>query len=181
MVTGIHEIRRTDRIMMDRDLKYTLQGSVRGTIFEGEAWVDELLSDITEENARRVISRRFEGRFSYGWLGMLYQTGQATWSEKYGLLSLFNKGCHYMYMPIRRKQFRDPAWDNYPHERLNILKKGYILAELSWITENSIGLQKCIRKYSDDDHDEAEIWMKGIYDGRGHLNAPFSMEEIEIY
>jgi hypothetical protein bacD2_15570 len=166
---------------MDGDLKYTLQGTARGTVFEGERWIDELLSDLTEENARHQIAQRFEGRFSYGWLGMVYQTGRASWDEKYGLLSLFNKGCHYMYMSIHGKQFRDPTWDNYPRERLNILKKGYILAELSWIAEDSIGLQKCIRQYTGCDHDEPEIRMKGIYDSRGHLKAPFSIEEIEIY
>lgn len=100
MVPAIHEIRRADDriIKMDGDLKYTLQGTARGTVFEGERWIDELLSDLTEENARHQIAQRFEGRFSYGWLGMVYQTGRASWDEKYGLLSLFNKGCHYMYM-----------------------------------------------------------------------------------
>lgn len=183
MVPAILEIRRTDDriIKMDGDLKYTLQGTARGTIFEGEEWIDELLSDITEENARHVISRRFEGRFSYGWLGMLYQRGRASWDEKYGLLSLFNKGCHYMYMPVHGKQFRDTTWDNYSRERLNILKKGHILAELSWITEDRIELQKCIRVFPDDDHDEPEIRMKGLYDSRGHLKKPFIIEEIEIY
>lgn len=169
---------------MDRDLLYTLQGTSRNTIFEGESWVEELLSDITEENAVRLISRRFENRFSYGWLGMLCQQGRATWAEKYGLLSLFNKGCHYMYMPVREKQFRDPVWNNYPRERSNMLRKGHILAELSWISEDEIELCKCIRKYTDcedKEYDELEIRMKGLYDRNGHLKTPFAIEEVEIY
>lgn len=167
---------------MDRDLQYALQGSVHGTIFEGERWVEELLADVTEENARRLISARFENRFAYGW-GLL-QRGRASWEEKYGLLSLFNRGCHYMYMPVRKKQFRDPAWENYPEECLKMLRKGSILAELSWVSRNEIKLCKCIRKYTDCEeveYDELEIRMKGLYDRNGHLLAPFTIEEVEIY
>ena len=169
---------------MDRDLRYVLQGTARGTVFEGEAWVSELFSNMTEENAIRLISQRFEDRFSYGMLGVLYQKGRAAWAEKYGLLSLFNRGCHYMYMPVREKQFRDPAWEYYPEERMDMLKRGSVLAELSWVSENEIELCKCIRRHTDcdkEEYDELEIWMRGLYDGSGHLKASFTIEEVKKY
>ena len=169
---------------MDRELQYALRGTALGTAFEGEAWVDELHADVTEENVRRVIARRFGGRFSYGWFGMLFQRGRATWAEKYGLLSLFNRGCHCMYMPVCGKQFRNPVWEYYAEERLDMLKKGSVRAELSWVSENEIELRKCIRRYTDcddEEYDELEIWMKGLYDRNGHLKVPFLIEEIEKY
>lgn len=89
-----------------------------------------------------------------------------------------------MYMPIHKKQFRDPIWDNYLPERLKMLKKGHVLAELSWISEDEIELNKCIRKYTDcdnEEYDELEIRMKGFYNRHGHLKAPFTIEKVEIY
>lgn len=169
---------------MDKDLQYVLRGTAQGTIFEGEGWVDELFAKVTEENVRRVIAQRFQERFSYGWFGMLFQRGRAIWAEKYGLLSLFNRGCHYMYMPIRGKQFRGQVWKYYPKECLDMLKKGSVLAELSWVSEDEIELRKCIRRYTDcdeEEYDELEIWMKGVYDRNGHLKIPFMIEEIEKY
>lgn len=169
---------------MNRELRYALQGTARHTIFEGETWVSDLLADLTEENARHQISQRFDDRFSYTWFGILFQRGRASWAEKYGLLSLFNKGSHFMHMPIHKKQFRDPIWDNYLPERLKMLKKGHVLAELSWISEDEIELNKCIRKYTDcdnEEYDELEIRMKGFYNRHGHLKAPFTIEKVEIY
>ncbi len=166
---------------LNREVGYVLRGTAAGTVFEGETWVNELLAAPAYDNVVRIIARRFEGRFSFAWPGLLCQTGRASWDEKYGLMALFNRGTHRMYMPVNARQLSDSRWAKYPQERLRLLKRGSLLAYLSRMPDGQIELLHRFRKPANgnQEDDEPEIWMQGIYDKRGHLTAPFALEEIE--
>ena len=86
---------------MERDywLASSLIGTAVGTIFEGRSWVEELMNCVNSEEVRNLFKQYLDGRFDF-WNGSISQPGEATWEEKYGLLSLFRGGSHLMYVCV---------------------------------------------------------------------------------
>ena len=101
---------------MERDywLASSLTGTAVGTIFEGRPWVEELMNCVNSEEVRNLFKQYLDGRFDF-WNGSISQPGEATWEEKYGLLSLFRGGSHLMYVCVNRSDLADPSLEHrYP-------------------------------------------------------------------
>lgn len=73
-------------------------GSARGTIFEGEPWVDALFAAETIEEAISIIEQRFNRRIRYkrDCGHFLEELEPLSWDERFGLLDIFD----YEFTPI---------------------------------------------------------------------------------
>lgn len=73
-------------------------GTARGTIFEGEPWVDAIFAAETLEEAMTIVEQRFNHRIRYihDCGRFLEEIEPLSWDERFGLLDIFD----YEYTPI---------------------------------------------------------------------------------
>ena len=167
---------------MERDywLASSLIGTAVGTIFEGRSWVEELMNCVNSEEVRNLFKQYLDGRFDF-WNGSISQPGEATWEEKYGLLSLFRGGSHLMYVCVNRSDLADPSLEHRYPKLEKILERGHAYASLSWISENKIKVKECIAEGYNGDEDgygvEPDTWMIGYLNKEGVLQGSFEISE----
>jgi hypothetical protein len=150
----------------------------KGTVFEGQQWIcDYAVADETMQD--KIFYQTFGERFVWNSYGIA-QHGDATWGEKYGLLSLFRGSSHLMYVPIHVEDFKPSSLEAYRYLVEKDLQEGRIYARLKYLDEGFVRCDVCLEEGDNGDEDgfgvEPDTWMSGILNSQGMV-----VKKYEIY
>lgn len=152
----------------------------KGTVFDGKAWVTDFSTVVSDEQKAKIISEVFGDRFMWNSYG-IFQEGNASWEEKYGLLSLFRENSHLMYIPVKESDFETSSLVNNRSLVKDILKEEKVYAHLKWLSENEIKVKDCLKMGDMGDEDgfgiEPDTWMTGILYRDGSIRKHYVIYE----
>lgn len=87
--------------------KYPL-GTARGTIFEGEPWVEAMFEAETIQEATVIIEQRFKNRIRVGFR-QIEEIEPLSWDERFGLLRIFDLHYTPIYLLFVTEEMLKPA------------------------------------------------------------------------